>query len=41
MIEEVVDLATARYKKLSKGSKEYDLLNAHREVVVDGVSFHY
>jgi len=41
MIEEIVDLATNRYKKLSKGSREYDLINQHKEVVIDGVSFHY
>ena len=41
MIEQVLDLATARYKKLSKGSSEYTLLNMHKEVVVDGISFHY
>lgn len=41
MIEEVVDLATVRYRKLSKGSPEYDLINMHKEVIIDGVSFHY
>lgn len=41
MIEQVVELSTARYRKLSKGSKEYDLLNMHKEVIVDGISFHY
>lgn len=41
MIEEVVDLATVRYKKLSVGSKEYDLINQHRPVEIDGVTFHY
>ena len=41
MIEQVLDLATARYKKLSKGSPEYTRLNMHKEVVVDGISFHY
>lgn len=41
MIEEVVELATQRYKKLSKGSKEYDLINQHRPVEVDGITFHY
>ena len=41
MIEEIVELATVRYKKLSKGSKEFDLINMHKEVVIDGVPFHY
>ena len=41
MIEEAVSLATDRYKKLSKGSKEYDYLNQHKPVEVDGVIFHY
>lgn len=41
MIEQVVDLATVRYKKLSQGCKEYDLLNRHCPVEIDGVIFHY
>lgn len=41
MIEEVVELATKRYKRNSKGSKEGSYLDQHREVIIDGVSFHY
>ena len=41
MIEEVVELATERYKKNSKGSKEYDYLNQHKAVEIDGITFHY
>ena len=41
MIEEVVELATKRYKKNSKGCKEYDYLNQHKAVEIDGITFHY
>lgn len=41
MIEEVVELATKRYKKNSKGSKEASYLDQHRETIIDGISFHY
>lgn len=41
MIEEVIELATDRYKKNSKGSKEYSYLNQHKPVEIDGITFHY
>lgn len=41
MIEEVVELATDRYKKNSKGSKEYSYLNQHKPVEIDSITFHY
>lgn len=41
MIEEVIELAVKQYKKESKGCKEYDFINQHKEVIIDGISFHY
>ena len=39
MIERIIDLSYRKYKKISKGCKEYDLLNRKIPVVIDGIEF--
>ena len=39
MIEQLIDLSYHKYKKISKGCKEYDLLNRKIPVVIDGIEF--
>lgn len=39
MIEKITDLSYRKYKKISKGCKEYDLLNRKIPVVIDGIEF--
>ena len=39
MIEQLIDLSYHKYKKISKGCKEYDLLNRKIPVVINGIEF--
>lgn len=39
MIEQIIDLSYRKYKKISKGCKEYDLLNRKIPVVIDSIEF--
>lgn len=39
MIERIIDLSYRKYKKISKGCKEYDLLNRKIPVVMNGIEF--
>lgn len=39
MIEQIIDLSYRKYKKISKGCKEYDLLNRKIPVVINGIEF--
>lgn len=41
MIEKIIDGGVKAYKKNSKGCKEWDMLNRHETVVIDGVEFNY
>lgn len=41
MIERIIDGGVKAYKKNSKGCKEWDMLNRHETVIIDGVEFNY
>ena len=41
MINEIIDVSVKAYKKKSRGSIEANLLDQHRDVVIDGVTFNY
>lgn len=41
MIEKIIDGGVKAYKKNSKGCKEWDMLNRHETVTIDGVNFNY
>lgn len=41
MIEKIIDGGVKAYKKNSKGCKEFDMLNRHETVTIDGVDFNY
>lgn len=39
MIEQLIELSYHKYKKISKGCKECDMLNKKIPVVIDGIEF--
>ena len=41
MIENVIQLSMKSYKKNSKGCREYNRLNRHESVIIDGIEFSY
>lgn len=41
MIENIIQLSLRAYKKNSRGCREAELLDQHKEVVIDGISFSY
>ena len=41
MIEQIIDKAVVCYKRNSKGSVEASMLEQHRDVVIDGITFNY
>ena len=41
MINEIIDISVKAYKKRSKGSIEASMLDQHRDVIIDGITFNY
>ena len=41
MIEMIIENGVKAYKKNSKGCKEFDMLNRHETVTIDGIDFNY
>lgn len=41
MIENIIDVSVKAYKRNSRGSIEASMLDQHRDVVVDGITFNY
>lgn len=39
LIEQLIDLSYHKYKKLSRGCKEYDMLNRKQPVVINDIEF--